>query len=106
MREWSKSEEDGLVAQLVEQRIENPRVGGSIPPQATRRFLSADKHLARTAATKVVAVLRFIRGFWQISGSRDGIPLRGLALHCGPPRGTSEICVLASSAGTGTSGRK
>jgi hypothetical protein len=25
----------GLVAQLVEQRIENPRVGGSIPPQAT-----------------------------------------------------------------------
>jgi hypothetical protein len=32
----SKSEEDGLVAQLVEQRIENPRVGGSIPPQATR----------------------------------------------------------------------
>ena len=31
----SKSEEDGLVAQLVEQRIENPRVGGSIPPLAT-----------------------------------------------------------------------
>ena len=25
----------GSVAQLVEQRIENPRVGGSIPPQAT-----------------------------------------------------------------------
>ena len=25
----------GLVAQSVEQRIENPRVGGSIPPQAT-----------------------------------------------------------------------
>jgi hypothetical protein len=36
MRERSKSEEDGLVAQSVEQRIENPRVGGSIPPQATR----------------------------------------------------------------------
>ena len=33
---------DGLVAQLVEQRIENPRVGGSIPPQATKEF----KHLA------------------------------------------------------------
>src|SRR5690606_24348861 len=31
----------GLVAQLVEQRIENPRVGGSIPPQATNDF----KHL-------------------------------------------------------------
>ena len=26
---------DGWVAQLVEQRIENPRVGGSIPPPAT-----------------------------------------------------------------------
>ena len=26
---------DGQVAQLVEQRIENPRVGGSIPPLAT-----------------------------------------------------------------------
>ena len=25
----------GRVAQSVEQRIENPRVGGSIPPQAT-----------------------------------------------------------------------
>jgi hypothetical protein len=28
----------GLVAQLVEQRIENPRVGGSIPPQATKKI--------------------------------------------------------------------
>ena len=27
---------DGQVAQLVEQRIENPRVGGSIPPLATK----------------------------------------------------------------------
>jgi hypothetical protein len=29
---------DGLVAQLVEQRIENPCVGGSIPPQATSKI--------------------------------------------------------------------
>ena len=29
----------GPVAQLVEQRIENPRVGGSIPPQATKILL-------------------------------------------------------------------
>ena len=28
----------GRVAQLVEQRIENPRVGGSIPPPATIQF--------------------------------------------------------------------
>jgi hypothetical protein len=26
----------GSIAQLVEQRIENPRVGGSIPPRATK----------------------------------------------------------------------
>ncbi len=29
----------GQVAQLVEQRIENPRVGGSIPPLATKHPL-------------------------------------------------------------------
>ena len=34
----------GLVAQLVEQRTENPRVGGSIPSQAT------NSDLARTLA--------------------------------------------------------
>ena len=28
-------QQDGQVAQLVEQRTENPRVGGSIPPLAT-----------------------------------------------------------------------
>jgi hypothetical protein len=28
----------GWVAQLVEQRIENPRVGGSIPPPATNEI--------------------------------------------------------------------
>lgn len=28
----------GWVAQLVEQRIENPRVGGSIPSPATRNY--------------------------------------------------------------------
>jgi hypothetical protein len=28
----------GLVAQLVEQRIENPCVGGSIPPRATKKI--------------------------------------------------------------------
>ena len=29
----------GLVAQLVEQRTENPCVGGSIPPRATIKLL-------------------------------------------------------------------
>ena len=31
---------DARVAQLVEQRIENPRVGGSSPPPGTTIFLS------------------------------------------------------------------
>jgi hypothetical protein len=31
-----KVSKNGSVAQLVEQRIENPRVGGSIPPRATK----------------------------------------------------------------------
>jgi hypothetical protein len=31
---------DGQVAQLVEQRTENPRVGGSIPPLATMKSMS------------------------------------------------------------------
>src|SRR5262252_7780649 len=34
---------EGQVAQLVEQRTENPCVGGSIPPLATKHF----KHLHR-----------------------------------------------------------
>ena len=35
----------GLVAQSVEQRIENPRVGGSIPPQATIRIKQKAQHM-------------------------------------------------------------
>ena len=34
---------DGQVAQLVEQRTENPRVGGSIPPLATINFSGYSK---------------------------------------------------------------
>src|SRR5947208_12614161 len=34
----STSADDGWVAQLAEQRTENPRVGGSIPPPATPPF--------------------------------------------------------------------
>ncbi len=33
---FGKEHKNGSVAQLVEQRIENPRVGGSIPPRATK----------------------------------------------------------------------
>ncbi len=41
-RDVQTSRNDGWVAQLVEQRIENPRVGGSIPPPATNKI----KHLS------------------------------------------------------------
>ncbi len=37
-RDVQTSWNDGWVAQLVEQRIENPRVGGSIPPPATNKI--------------------------------------------------------------------
>ena len=36
--DYSTHTEDGQVAQSVEQRIENPRVGGSIPSLATIFF--------------------------------------------------------------------
>ena len=34
----ARSVKNGSVAQSVEQRIENPCVGGSIPPRATNKF--------------------------------------------------------------------
>jgi hypothetical protein len=37
-RSGHRPRQHGQVAQLVEQRIENPRVGGSIPPLATIPF--------------------------------------------------------------------
>ena len=45
------SRSGGQVAQLVEQRIENPRVGGSIPPLATSQVksLRGGRHDSRTA---------------------------------------------------------
>src|SRR6266513_2909295 len=36
----------GWVAQLAEQRTENPRVGGSIPPPARLRFFSEKRSLS------------------------------------------------------------
>jgi hypothetical protein len=41
IRYCSRKKEAGLVAQSVEQGIENPCVGGSIPPRATFLFLLA-----------------------------------------------------------------
>ena len=41
---------DGQVAQLVEQRTENPCVGGSIPPLATNEFCFQLKHWPEPSA--------------------------------------------------------
>jgi hypothetical protein len=38
---------------LVEQRIENPRVGGSIPPQATKNLSKRDNDLDNKATLAV-----------------------------------------------------
>jgi hypothetical protein len=52
---YFKSMRDGAVAQLVEQRTENPCVGGSIPPHTT---------LKKAIITKVVVAFFISRRFW------------------------------------------
>ncbi len=59
----------GLVAQSVEQRIENPCVGGSIPPKATKDI----KHLAQSNDWAFCF-------FWQISGSLFDYAFRRLTV--------------------------
>jgi hypothetical protein len=43
----------GLVAQLVEQRIENPCVGGSIPPRATKNSAIPQFFTAAAASAEI-----------------------------------------------------
>ena len=54
----------GQIAQLVEQRIENPRVGGSIPSLATilRRFIFPVSLLSHTRNLE-----------WQLSEKENGL---------------------------------
>ena len=47
----------GQIAQLVEQRIENPRVGGSIPPLATNFVAFALRKHKRDPAVLVAAAI-------------------------------------------------
>ena len=49
---------DGQVAQLVEQRTENPRVGGSIPPLATIKLLSFRCSFFEPPGSGAVTVVR------------------------------------------------
>ena len=60
----------GRVAQSVEQRIENPCVGGSIPPPATTKF----KGLAEMLA--LFYCLFFKMGHW-----RDTLPQNIITQH-------------------------
>jgi hypothetical protein len=48
--------QNGLVAQSVEQRIENPCVGGSIPPRAT--------NIKRLAAMQAFFI-ELVQSFWM-----------------------------------------
>ena len=48
--EFATLDKLGSIAQLVEQRTENPRVGGSIPSRATIRFSGIGKPI-RCAST-------------------------------------------------------
>jgi hypothetical protein len=57
----------GLVAQLVEQRIENPCVGGSIPPRAT-------KNSAVLTKTPTFAVGVFVFRFYFIEPAKPSLP--------------------------------
>src|SRR5258705_1804456 len=57
----SSNTRGGLVAQLVEQRTENPGVGGSIPSQPTILFSPARKDLARVARARRVRSTRLTR---------------------------------------------
>ena len=61
----------GPVAQSVEQRIENPCVGGSIPPQATIYFLSffnPRKHCPMTPRTQALKVASLVLACFMVAG--------------------------------------
>ena len=97
----------GPVAQLVEQRIENPRVGGSIPPQATisrstdcakcaiRFFYSRDIDAALVGGR----VRPAIRGAAIADGSFEPFPIKHchvapvLANKCGVSRWRCSRCI-------------
>jgi hypothetical protein len=65
----------GLVAQLVEQRTENPCVGGSIPPQATNRI----NDLRQLLQVGVFVCARYVRAdVRRFSEFNQGSPFFGL----------------------------
>ena len=58
------------VAQLVEQRTENPRVGGSIPPLGTTFFTSFEGNFFAFAKINYTALLEkslIFDNFWLVN---------------------------------------
>src|SRR5690554_858975 len=76
----------GQVAQLVEQRIENPRVGGSIPSLATNKF----KHLGQPLQAGLFAFWKYVtadvRAFHQKAASMGGLVFRRRAIVVASPQ--------------------
>ena len=69
----------GQIAQLVEQRTENPRVGGSIPSLATTSSSSTSTHFHRFLSLCEIYVTHFTCG-GAVAGLQLGCPLRVVRL--------------------------
>lgn len=88
----------GLVAQSVEQRIENPCVGGSIPPRATKEI----KHLVQPGAGLFVLARHFsdsviVGPRWEKVRSGDMFSLK--CVYC--PLHEGSDCLYRDSATSG-----
>jgi hypothetical protein len=59
---------NGQVAQLVEQRIENPRVGGSIPPLATNKIKGLRENVTPFVLPKRIPCRTFERKLPAVCG--------------------------------------
>jgi hypothetical protein len=77
------------VAQLVEQRTENPRVGGSIPSLGTNQIVDLKRPAVRQAFFVASQKTEINRLFWQRRGGQRGSDLmwhrpNGELSHPGP----------------------
>ena len=91
----------GLVAQLVEQRIENPCVGGSIPPRATKNM----PHATPTHASGRCRFLDAQSSHPVHFRSRPPYPMRAPRVSCVAPPATCRNGVTASEPSTEPSNR-
>ena len=78
------SRNEGWVAQLVEQRIENPRVGGSIPPPATTNI---------KAHSDVGFFVLYAMGHWRDISNKKTTKQRYYLATIPPPA----CCIISNS---------